>query len=114
MTLPNGRGIAGVDFVIGFDSGEPVSDYTQYDGWTLPAEETRVPRWIQLNESIYDIASPRFTLDARDHGKLRAVLTPNDIGTVDFEQACLEPTADGVVLHRKEGDMPFERIGDGE
>jgi hypothetical protein len=114
VTLPNGRGIAGVDFVIGFDSGDPVSDYTQYDGWTLPEDETRVPRWIQLNEPIYDIASPRFELEAADHGKLRIMLTPNDVGTVDFEQACLERTGDGVLLHRPEGDMTFKRMRDGE
>ena len=79
--------------------------------WVVPAT-TRVPRWIQLNEPIYNIASPRFALAAAEHGKLRVVLTPNDLGTVDFEQACLEPTAGGVVLHRPEGDMPFERVRD--
>jgi hypothetical protein len=113
VTLPNGRGIPGVDFVIGFDSGEPVTGYTQEYGWTLPEDEARVPRWVQLNEPIFNIASPRFALDAADHGKLRVVLTPNDLGTVDFEQACLEATAVGVVLHRKEGDMPFKRVADG-
>jgi hypothetical protein len=114
VTLPNARGVPGVDFVIGFDTGEPVTGYTQEYGFTLPPDEARVPRWIQLHEPIYDIASPRFALDSMDHGKLRVVLTPNDVGTVDFEQACLEATADGVVLHRREGDMPFKRAGDGE
>src|SRR3546814_6248468 len=42
VTWPNGEGVAGVDFVIGFDSGAPAEDYTQYDGWTMPAGDTRV------------------------------------------------------------------------
>ena len=114
VALPNGRGIPGVDFVIGFDSGDPVTGYTQEYGYTLPPDETRAPRWVELHEPIYDISAPRFTLASADHGKLRVLLTPNDVGTVDFEQACLEATPDGVVLHRREGDMPFKRIGEGE
>jgi len=114
VALPNGRGIAGVDFVIGFDSGDPVTGYTQEYGYTLPPDESRAPRWIELHEPIYDISAPRFTLASADHGKLRVLLTPNDVGTVDFEQACLDPTPEGVVLHRREGDMPFKRSSGGE
>jgi len=114
VALPNGRGMAGVDFVIGFDSGEPVTGYTQEYGYTLPPDETRSPRWVKLHEPIYGISAPRFTLASADHGKLRALLTPNDLGTVDFEQACLDPTTDGVVLHRREGDMPFKRSSESD
>ncbi len=44
VTWPNGRGIAGIDFKLGFDSGEPLMDYTQDYGWTQPADDKRVPR----------------------------------------------------------------------
>lgn len=109
VSWPDGRGIAGVDFVIGFDTGDPLTGYTQYDGWTMPPDELRTPRWIELREPVNNVKSPRFTLDEHDHGKLHAVLIPHDIGVVNFEGACLEQSASGFVLHRKEGDMRFQR-----
>ncbi|MEO6093545.1 MAG: hypothetical protein ABIT04_02810 [Novosphingobium sp.] len=105
VTWPNGRGIAGVDFVIGFATGEPVTGYTQEYGWTLPHAERRAPAWIELTEPIHRTASTRFALRARDVGTIVAVLTPNDLGVVDFRQACIDPRDDGAVLHRAEGDM---------
>lgn len=104
----NGRGIAGVDFVIGFASGEPLTGYTQDYGWTLPEDEARVPRWIELTEPIYRIPLARTAFPAG--GKFRAVLVPNDLGVVDFRGACLEPRGDGFVLHRAEGEMTFRRV----
>ena len=94
VTWPDGRGIAGVDFVVGFDNGEPQTGYTQSYGWTLPEEERRVPRWIELNEPIYNIASPRFALEAADRGKLRIILSPNEIGLNLVE---VSPNADPPV-----------------
>lgn len=111
VTWPNGRGIPGVDFTIGFDSGDPIDDYTQADGWTMPDEDKRIPRWVELREAIYDITAPRFELTETDGGKLRAIIVPNDIGVVDFEDACAEKTDRGVTLHRAEGDMRFVRLG---
>lgn len=108
---PNGHGIAGIDFRIGFDSGEPVEGYTQVYGFTLDPAEHRVPRWIELYEPIYQIEAPRFTLAPEDNGRLLATLTPNDLGMVDFEGACLEAAEQGFVLHRKEGDMHFTADG---
>ena len=105
VTWPNGRGIAGVDFRIGFATGEPVSGYTQEYGWTLPRNEHRAPAWIELAEPIHRTASRRFALSASDRGTIVAVLTPNDMGVVDFRQACIEPREDGAVLHRAEGEM---------
>ena len=110
VTWPNGRGIPGVDFTIGFDSGNPVEDYTQADGWTMPEEDQRIPRWIELREAIYDITAPRFELTEADGGKLRAIIVPNDIGVVDFDAACAEKTERGLTLHRAEGDMRFVRL----
>ncbi len=105
VAWPNGRGIAGVDFVIGFDHGEPLDGYTQEYGWALPADERRIPRWIELNEQIYRVPLARTVFPAG--GKFRAILVPNDIGVVDFQDACLERTDRGFVLHRAEGEMRF-------
>lgn len=110
VSWPNGRGIAGVDFVIGFDAGDPIEDYTQADGWTMPEGDTRIPRWIELFESIYDIGAPRFDLSDSDDGKLRVILQPNDIGVVAFDNACLEATDQGAVLHRAGGRLRFVRL----
>jgi hypothetical protein len=110
-TWPNGEAISGIDFVIGFDSGDPVEGYTQYNGWTLPDDETRVPRWIEVREDIYGITAPRFDLGDADRGRLHVRLIPNDLGRIDLSGACIE-ARDGtaVVLHRKEGDMRFVRM----
>lgn len=111
VTWPNGKGIPGVDFTIGFDSGDPAEDYTQVYGWTMPEDDERVPRWVEVREPIYDIFAPRYELTEADGGKLRVVIVPNDVGVVDFDNACVEKTERGVVLHRAEGDMRFARLG---
>ena len=103
----DGRGVAGVEFVIGFDQGGTVDGYTQEDGWTLPADEQRRPRWIVMLEPIYrtPLARAPFPADGRFH----AVLVPNDMGVVNFRQACLERREDLFILHRQEGEMKFRR-----
>lgn len=111
VTWPNGRGIPGVDFVIGFDSGDPVEGYTQTDGWTMPDDDNRVPRWVEVNEPIYDITAPRYELTKADGGKLRVIIVPNDLGLVNFENACAEKTDRGLTLHRTQGRMRFVRLG---
>lgn len=111
VTWPNGRGIPGVDFVIGFDSGDPAEGYTQDYGWTMPEEDKRIPRWVEVREPIYGITAPRFELTEADGGKLRVIIEPNDLGVVDFENACAEKTERGLTLHRAEGEMRFVRIG---
>ncbi len=110
VTWPNGRGIPGVDFTIGFDRGDPIEDYTQTDGWTMPEDDKRIPRWVELREAIYDITAPRFQLTEADGGKLRAIIVPNDIGVVDFDGACLEKTDRGATLRRVEGEMRFVKL----
>jgi hypothetical protein len=111
VTWPNGDGVPGVDFVIGFDRGEPLTGYTQYDGWTMPEGDRRVPTWVEFSEPIYRITAPRFELAASDGGKLRAIVVPNDLGIVDFDAACAERTEAGLILHRAEGDMRFVLAG---
>ncbi len=112
VTWPNGRGIAGVDFLIGFDSGNDVSGYTQEYGWTPPDDDRRVPRWVELTEPIHRVKSPRFKLSPGGR-PVTFVLTPNDMGTVDLDGAMIERGGkDGadIVLHRREGDMKFVRV----
>ena len=111
VTWPNGAGIPGIDFIIGFDSGDSAEGYTQYDGWTMPEDDRRIPRWIELREPIYGIAAPRYELTEADNGKLRVIIVPNDIGVVDFDGACVEKTERGLTLHRAEGQMRFVRLG---
>ncbi|WP_428629868.1 hypothetical protein [Sphingopyxis sp.] len=112
VTWPNGRGIPGVDFTIGFDGGDRLEGYTQVYGWTMPEEDKRTPRWIEVRESIYDITAPRFELTEANGGKLRVIIVPNDIGVVNFEGACAERTQRGLTLHRAEGEMRFVRLGE--
>ena len=107
VTWPGGRGIAGVDFVIGFDSGEPIDGYTQESGWTLPPDERRRPVWIELTESIYRVRLARTEFTGT---RFRAELVPNDIGVVDFQGACLTGQGDIYVLRRTEGEMKFRRV----
>jgi hypothetical protein len=110
VTWPSGDAVSGVDFVIGFDSGDPATGYTQYNGWSLPDGEQRVPRWIEIHEPIYDIGAPRFELAEADKGRLHVQLIPNDLGLVDLTGACLAARDRGAVLTRKEGEMRFVRI----
>ena len=39
------------------------------------------------------------------------IIEPNDLGVVDFENACAEKTDRGLTLHRAEGEMRFVRLG---
>ncbi|MBB6123758.1 hypothetical protein [Sphingobium subterraneum] len=109
VTWPDGRGIAGVDFRMGFDSGEPLEGYTQDYGWSMPEGDARLPRWVELSVPMHQLASARIAFETADRGMMHVVLTPNDLGVVDFEAACLEAKEDSVILHRREGDMRFRR-----
>jgi hypothetical protein len=111
VTWPNGTGIPGVDFTISFDSGNPAEDYTQVYGWTMPEDDRRIPRWVEVREPIYGITAPRYELTEADGGKLRVIIEPNDIGVVDFDGACAEKSERGLTLHRREGEMRFVRLG---
>lgn len=114
VTWPSDEGVSGVTFKIGFDSGDPIEDYTQYDGWTMPADDRRVPRWVELREPIYGVTAPRYELAAEDHGRLHARLVPNDMGTVDFQGACLSASDNRFILRRPEGELRFARVPEAE
>jgi hypothetical protein len=92
VTWPNGRGIAGVDFVLGFASGEPLTGYTQ------------------LSVPMHNLKSPRIALDGK--ARVHVVLTPNDLGLVDFQGECLEARDKAFFLRRGGGEMRFIRQAD--
>lgn len=109
---PRGTGIAGIDFVIGFDEGEPVHGYTQTDGWMMPAEETRIPRWIEVREPVYDVTAPRFVLDKSDKGRLHVRLTPNHMGIMNFDgTSCVQRMGDAFLLNHPDGQLRLQWIG---
>lgn len=109
VAWPDGRGIAGIDFRIGFAAGDPVTGYTQDDGWSMPPEEKRVPQWIELVEPIHGVVSPRFPLDLAEGNVLHFTLTPNDIEVYDFRGDAIELTPEGLILHRGEGKIRYRR-----
>jgi hypothetical protein len=100
VAWPNGRGIAGIDFRIGFASGDPVTGYTQEYGWSMPLDETRTPLWIELVEPIHGVVSPRFPIDFAKGNSLRFTLTPNDIEIFDFQGALADVRPGELLLHR--------------
>ena len=107
VAWPNGRGIAGIDFRIGFATGEPVTGYTQDYGWSMPPEDTRLPLWIELAEPIHGVVSSRFPIDLATGHALHFTLTPNDIEVFDFGGAEAEVTPGELHLHRGESVLRY-------
>jgi hypothetical protein len=108
---PEGGGIAGVDLRIGFDEGEPIESYTQEDGWSLPAEERRTPRWIELAVPMHGLASPRFPIDLAAGNALAFTLVPNDLGVLDFEGVTVRLEKKALIVERGGGRLRYERVG---
>ena len=102
VTSPDGHGIAGVDLRVGFAAGPPVESYTQEYGWSLGPDEKRTPVWLELSIPMYGLASPRFPIAAAAANDLTFVLTPNDLGIVDFEGLPLT-IGSGQLLMRRYG-----------
>lgn len=108
---PEGGGIAGVDLRIGFDEGEPLESYTQEDGWSLPAEEPRTPRWIELAVPMHGLASPRFPIDLAAGNALAFTLVPNDLGVLDFQGVAVTIDKKALLVERGGGRLRYERVG---
>jgi len=106
---PNGHGIAAVDFELRFASGAPYIGYTQDYGWTPPEGETRVPVSVRFSMPMYGLASPEFTIDTARANDLVFVLTPNDIGIVNFREQILKVTPDALVMQRGGDDLRYIR-----
>ena len=110
VSSPGGGGIAGVDLRIGFDEGAPLEDYTQEYGWSLPAEETRAPRWIELAVPMHGIASPRFPVDLSAGNAIAFTLVPNDLGKVDFAGVRVEVAGKALIVHRGPARLRYQRV----
>lgn len=109
VTTADGHGITGIDFRIGFASGEPVLGYTQDYGWSMDASDPRQPIWVELAEPINGVASARFVVRGGAND-LHFVLTPNDIGVVDFAGAAITVDGDTLTLaHPRGGALHFRR-----
>lgn len=106
VTWPNGRGIAGIDFRIVRESAEPITGYTQSDGWTSEPGPDRPVLSVQLSEPIHQTASEEFSVPA-DARAFTFVLTPNDMGVADFDDAPAVRTPDGLTVRWRGGEIPF-------
>ncbi|HYD37046.1 MAG TPA: hypothetical protein VEA60_05500 [Allosphingosinicella sp.] len=112
VASPDGRGIAGIDLRLGFDEGEPILAYTQEDGWSLPAGESRTPRWIELAVPMHGLASPRFPIDLAAGNALDFTLIPNDLGVLDFEGVTVTVERMALIVERGGGRLRYERVGE--
>jgi hypothetical protein len=109
VTGPRGGGIAGVDLRVGFDRGEDIDAYTQDYGWSLPEQERRTPRWVEFGVPIYQLNSQRFLLDLTNGNELTFLLTPNDMGEIDFTGMQIDVEPSRIIIHRGEALMVFSR-----
>lgn len=107
---PDGGGIALVDLRVGFDEGPPAEGYTQEEGWSLPAEESRRPRWIQLKVPMHEFTSPRFPIDLATGNALAFTLTPNDLGKFDFEGIRVEVEPNALVVVRGGARLRYQAV----
>lgn len=110
VSSPEGSGIAGVDLSIGFDEGAPVEDYTQEDGWSLPPEEKRIPRWIELRVPMHGFTSPRFPIDPAAGNALAFTLVPNDLGVLDFTGLKVEVEKKALIVDRGGARLRYEPV----
>jgi hypothetical protein len=106
---PDGRGVALVDLSVGFGEGPPIEGYTQEEGWSLPAEEKRTPRWVELKVPMHDFASPRFPIDLATGNALAFTLIPNDLGVLDFEGIRIEAVDGALIVERGGARLRYRR-----
>jgi hypothetical protein len=107
VILPNGRGVALVDLRLTFDKGPPVEGYTQDYGWRLDPADKRMPRSISLAVPMYGLESQPFAIDASKANVFTFILTPNDLGTIDFENVPVTIEADRLIVHRGGSDLNY-------
>lgn len=111
VTLPNGRGLPGIDFTVGCADGTTISDYTQVDGWGTVDEGPGCdnPQWVELHEAIHDIHSERLPIAAGTKF-LRFQLIPNDVGRIDLTGAIASIEGDRLLLLQERGLIRFRRV----
>ena len=110
VTSPDGRGLPGIDLRVEFESGPPIADYTHSDeGWSMDAAERRRPVAVTLSVPIYGLVSQRFAIDAASANERSFVLTPHDMGRVDFENTALDVAPGKLVMHRGSSLLDYVR-----
>jgi hypothetical protein len=108
VTAPDGRGLAGVDFQLNFDSGDPVESYTQEYGWNLDPADKRTPRSVRFAVPMSGLVSQTLPIDVTKAKQFTFILTPNDLGTIDFEDLPLTMEAPHrLIMHRDGGDLTY-------
>ena len=111
VSWPNGRGIAGVDFVLEMDSGAPIEDYTQESGWSGDLGG-RKPRSISVSEPFYGTASPAFTISSGNPHRIEIILEPNDMGKAAFLNTRVTRSESALILHWRGGELPYVPAAD--
>ncbi len=107
---PNGRDVAGIDFVVEYDVGEPVAAYMSGDRWTLPANEQRMPRFVTFAMPSYRLQSPRLAVRGAAGTTANFTLIPNDFGVADLTGVPVT-IEDGELVMRREGEfIRFRRV----
>lgn len=107
-TYADTEGIAGVDFRIEMDRGDPLTGYTQHDGWVTDSLDGRTPLWVQLAEPINGITSQRIAIPVGAR-TLRFTLEPNDIGVASFDGAEVTVEPDALTLRHRLGALRYVR-----
>jgi hypothetical protein len=108
VTWPGGRDAVGTDFRIDFDAGPPLITYVGGpDGWTMPEEETRKPVAVTFALTMFDVESQRFPIDTAKANDLSFLITPHDLGKVDFQDVVLDVEPGRLVMHRGQAKMTY-------
>jgi hypothetical protein len=111
VVWPGGRDAVGTDLKLEFDSGEPLVSYVGGpDGWTMPAGETRRPVAVTLVLGMFGFESGRFAIDAARANELTFVITPHDLGKVDFENLPLDVEPGRLVMRRGKAALTYVRV----
>lgn len=108
VTLPNGRGLAGIDFTITCADGTRIDGYTQVYGWDFASETCAAPQAITLREPIHAIESPPYPI-APGATALHFHLVPNDLGRVDLTGTLVVIEGEKLTLVRERGQIRFRR-----
>lgn len=94
---PDGNGLALVDIVVEFDTGEPATGYTQSYGWSLDLPPGRRVTAVRLGLPAYGVDFTSFPVDTARANDLGFRFIPNDFGTRDFRDTPLLIGADGAL-----------------
>ena len=108
VTWPDGNAVAGVDFKLDFDRGDPAIAYTQPSGWATDLDG-RVPKTIQFAEPFYGTVSPVFPVPPGKGVRLHVVLEPNDMGIAAFSATRVRIEGERLLLEWRGRAIPYER-----